>query len=263
MTDRRHRRAAIAGERSRRVEKLARARLPRRSRRSAGRDCDLVMKGGITSGIVYPLAACELARQYRFRSIGGSSAGAIGAVMVAAAEKGRATGGYRQLAEIPTELGPDLGSSSRRHPHRHGAHRAEGMADSPASPRPAASVACCGRSSARNGPVSGRRSSLVLPSASAGRSSPPVFRTDGGDWVQLGHRRPSCSPCRWRSASRCSWPRWPRLQSTMDNLDAQGFGLCVGSDGPDAGKVERSGPRSVHRLDGRQDRRGRRRLQDR
>ena len=50
-----------------------------------GHDCDLVMKGGITSGIVYPLAACELARQYRFRSIGGSSAGAIGAVMVAAA----------------------------------------------------------------------------------------------------------------------------------------------------------------------------------
>ena len=67
------------------------------------------MKGGITSGIVYPLAACELARQYRFRSIGGSSAGAIGAVLVAAAEHGRDTGGFRRLAEIPIKLGPHLG----------------------------------------------------------------------------------------------------------------------------------------------------------
>src|ERR671910_1955772 len=79
---------------SERVEEMAEPefRYPTRSE-LGGSDCDLVMKGGITSGIVYPLAACELTRQYRFRSIGGSSAGAIGAAMVAAAEYGRDSGG--------------------------------------------------------------------------------------------------------------------------------------------------------------------------
>jgi predicted acylesterase/phospholipase RssA len=52
-------------------------------------DCDLVMKGGITSGIVYPPAILELKRKYRFRNIGGSSAGAIAAAGAAAAEYGR------------------------------------------------------------------------------------------------------------------------------------------------------------------------------
>ena len=52
-------------------------------------ECDLVMKGGITSGIVYPPAVLELAPQYRFRNIGGTSAGAIAAVVTAASEYGR------------------------------------------------------------------------------------------------------------------------------------------------------------------------------
>ena len=30
--------------------------------------CDLVMKGGITSGVVYPLAVVELARKYHFKN---------------------------------------------------------------------------------------------------------------------------------------------------------------------------------------------------
>lgn len=42
-------------------------------------ECDLVMKGGITSGIVYPLAIAEIAKAFRLRSIGGTSAGAIAA----------------------------------------------------------------------------------------------------------------------------------------------------------------------------------------
>lgn len=36
------------------------------------RFCDVIMKGGITSDVVYPLAACELARTYRFKSISGT-----------------------------------------------------------------------------------------------------------------------------------------------------------------------------------------------
>ena len=34
------------------------------------RFCDLVMKGGITSGIVFPTAVAQLSTQYRFRHIG-------------------------------------------------------------------------------------------------------------------------------------------------------------------------------------------------
>ncbi|MEX2194112.1 MAG: patatin-like phospholipase family protein [Thermoleophilaceae bacterium] len=70
--------------------------------------CDLVMKGGITSGVVYPGAVAALAERYRFRRVGGSSAGAIAAAVCAAAEYGRQTGrgpGMRVLTEIAQRLG--------------------------------------------------------------------------------------------------------------------------------------------------------------
>lgn len=72
--------------------------------------CDIVMKGGITSGVVYPLALVELAKKYRFANIGGTSAGAIAAAAAAAAEYGRQTpdGGFDRLAKIPDEVGPNL-----------------------------------------------------------------------------------------------------------------------------------------------------------
>lgn len=71
-------------------------------------ECDIVMKGGITSGVVYPLAAVHLSKTHRFRRVGGASAGAIAAAFVAAAEKGRATGGFDHIAELPAELGAEL-----------------------------------------------------------------------------------------------------------------------------------------------------------
>ena len=52
---------------------------------------DLTMEGGTTSGVVYPLAACELATNFRFRNVGGASAGAIAAALTAAAELGRSS----------------------------------------------------------------------------------------------------------------------------------------------------------------------------
>jgi predicted acylesterase/phospholipase RssA len=55
-------------------------------------ECDMIMKGGITSGIVYPYAILEIATKYRFRSLGGTSAGAIAAAFAAAAEYGRLHG---------------------------------------------------------------------------------------------------------------------------------------------------------------------------
>ncbi|MCU0226250.1 MAG: patatin-like phospholipase family protein, partial [Bryobacterales bacterium] len=76
---------------------------------SPRRFCDLVMKGGITSGIVYPKAVCELAKSYTFRNIGGTSAGAIAAAATAAAELGRHRGrnSFDELAKLPTQLGND------------------------------------------------------------------------------------------------------------------------------------------------------------
>ncbi|MEN3165023.1 RpoH suppressor [Tistrella mobilis] len=66
--------------------------------------CDVIMKGGITSGVVYPKAILQLAAMYRFRSVGGTSAGAIAASITAAAEYGRASGGFETLGAIPDTL---------------------------------------------------------------------------------------------------------------------------------------------------------------
>jgi hypothetical protein len=70
-------------------------------------ECDLIMKGGITSGVVYPPAVVDVAVDHRLRSIGGSSAGAIAAAAAAAAELGRysATGGFALLKALPRQLG--------------------------------------------------------------------------------------------------------------------------------------------------------------
>ena len=65
--------------------------------------CDLVMKGGVTSGIVYPRLVTRLARRYRFVRIGGSSAGAIAAAFTAAAEYDRH---QRTLGVVPSADGP-------------------------------------------------------------------------------------------------------------------------------------------------------------
>jgi predicted acylesterase/phospholipase RssA len=69
-----------------------------------GKECDLVMKGGVASGIVYPQAILTLAEKYRFRSIGGTSAGAIAAALAAAAEYGRETGGFDELERVRSDL---------------------------------------------------------------------------------------------------------------------------------------------------------------
>jgi hypothetical protein len=110
------------------------------ARRPALLDCDLVMKGGITSGVVYPKAVVRVAREYQVRNVGGTSVGAIAAGLVAAAEyqrqmqpdpaavwderldaalaadlagsepPGDAPGvaGYAALYGIPAEIGNDL-----------------------------------------------------------------------------------------------------------------------------------------------------------
>ena len=71
------------------------------------RYCDIVMKGGITSGVVYPPAVVALSKKFSFRNIGGTSAGAIAAAVTAAAEFGRQHNaeGFSRLASLPTDLG--------------------------------------------------------------------------------------------------------------------------------------------------------------
>jgi len=80
------------------------------------KECDLVMKGGVTSGIIYPPAILKLATQYRFRNIGGTSAGAIAAAATAAAEyrraKGQANQAFATLQNINKQLGSCLISDS-------------------------------------------------------------------------------------------------------------------------------------------------------
>lgn len=74
------------------------------------RYCDLVMKGGITSGVVYPPAVVELSKVFHFKNIGGTSAGAIAAAVTAAAEFGRQhnVDGFSKLASLPTDLGKPI-----------------------------------------------------------------------------------------------------------------------------------------------------------
>jgi predicted acylesterase/phospholipase RssA len=76
-----------------------------------GQECDIVMKGGITSGVLYPLAVCELATRYRMCNVGGTSAGAIAAAVAAAAEVGRTSeqsgSGFDGLSQLPAWLGSD------------------------------------------------------------------------------------------------------------------------------------------------------------
>jgi predicted acylesterase/phospholipase RssA len=86
--------------------------------RAPERFCDIIMKGGVTSGIVYPRAVCHLAQHFVIKSIGGTSVGAIAAAVTAAAEYRRRTAfagapnavagaGYVALSKLPDYLSRD------------------------------------------------------------------------------------------------------------------------------------------------------------
>lgn len=80
---------------------------PLRERPPADRYCDLVLTGGVASGVVYPWAILELARHFRFRNLGGTSVGALAAALAAACEYGRRHGhdqGFEVLRRMPARL---------------------------------------------------------------------------------------------------------------------------------------------------------------
>jgi predicted acylesterase/phospholipase RssA len=83
--------------------------LPESERASPRLECDIVMAGGVTSGIIYPGALAMIARKFHFRSIGGTSVGAIAAAVTAAAEYGRQTGKNSNAFEIVRALPKTLG----------------------------------------------------------------------------------------------------------------------------------------------------------
>lgn len=79
-------------------------------------ECDLVMKGGITSGVIYPKLVSRLSNHYQFKNVGGTSAGAIAAGACAAAEYGRKhgnRGAFTALGNLPKMLGEKTPLSNR------------------------------------------------------------------------------------------------------------------------------------------------------
>lgn len=75
------------------------------------RYCDLVLKGGVVDGVIYPGVLIELARKFRFQSLAGTSVGAIAAALAAASEYARRFGsdhGFNEvLRKVPDELAED------------------------------------------------------------------------------------------------------------------------------------------------------------
>ena len=79
------------------------------------------MKGGITSGVVYPRAVAAFADQYRLRRLGGTSAGAIAAAAAAAAQLGRdrrtehdgdrGNDPFCEVRDLPRRLGRPVGEN--------------------------------------------------------------------------------------------------------------------------------------------------------
>jgi predicted acylesterase/phospholipase RssA len=77
------------------------------------RSCDLVLKGGVANGVVYPSAIHAVSRAFDLRAIGGTSAGTVAAALAAAAQYRRLTdaddpeAGFARLAALPSQLAKD------------------------------------------------------------------------------------------------------------------------------------------------------------
>lgn len=82
------------------------------SRSNGWLEFDLVMKGGITSGVVYPRLVKQLSEVYTFRSIGGTSAGAIAAAAATAAQPGVSGGTNVKAFDELEKLSGHLGAPS-------------------------------------------------------------------------------------------------------------------------------------------------------
>jgi hypothetical protein len=92
------------------------------------RSVDLTMRGGTTSGVVYPLAVCEVARHFRVRNVGGASAGAIAAAVASAGAIAAAATAAAELGRSRLSTGGGPGQERPVQPgHVHPGYR--GLAD--------------------------------------------------------------------------------------------------------------------------------------
>lgn len=82
-------------------------------------ECDIIMRGGITSGVVYPGVLHRLSSRYRFRNIGGASAGAIAAGVAAAAQYGVNSGRNPQAFEVVRAISEEISGAAKAQ-GRHG-----------------------------------------------------------------------------------------------------------------------------------------------
>lgn len=85
-------------------------------------ECDIVMEGGVTSGVVYPAFVARLAKRFTLRSIGGASVGAVAAIASAAAQYKRnrvrksgqgSDDGFYLLAKLPRRLRATVAGKTR------------------------------------------------------------------------------------------------------------------------------------------------------
>jgi predicted acylesterase/phospholipase RssA len=77
-------------------------------------ECDLVLAGGVTSAVAYTGVIVGLSRTYRFRSLGGTSAGAAAAAAGAIAERSRRISGKQDPFEAIAGLPGYLVTTDRR-----------------------------------------------------------------------------------------------------------------------------------------------------
>ena len=81
------------------------------------RYCDLVLKGGVVDGVIYPGVLLELARGFRFQSLAGTSVGAIAAALAAACEYARRFGSDAGFNDVLRTLPRELGEKPTFGPH--------------------------------------------------------------------------------------------------------------------------------------------------
>ena len=71
--------------------------------------CDVVLEGGVTSAVIYAGLLATLSKTYRYKNLGGTSAGAVAAAAAAIAELARRSGhgdaGFVQLGKLSADLG--------------------------------------------------------------------------------------------------------------------------------------------------------------
>jgi hypothetical protein len=190
------------------------------------RVCDVVMKGGITSGVVYPHAVLELAGTYRFKNIGGTSAGAIAAVAAAAAEYGRAGGGFERLGELPAWLGREANLVSLFQPQR-GTRRLMGLL-----------LAGIGEKAGRGGRLAGSALRLYWPwallGALPGLALAAVLIWQGGEPLVVVAAAVAAALLVAAGAAGALLGRVVREAQTA--IPANRFGLCTGMPGADGGR---------------------------